>query len=63
MKSILDTLLFAFLQGTYEGLRDGTGAGRTHPTNPDWNEAYDRGLNVADTLRALAQALAQALMQ
>jgi hypothetical protein len=57
MTRIRDTHWFAFLQGTYEGLRYGTSAGRTHATKPTWNEAYDRGLNVADTLRALAQTL------
>jgi hypothetical protein len=59
MTHIRDTHWFAFLQGTYEGLRYGTSAGRTHPADQDWNEAYDRGLNAADTLRALAQTLTQ----
>jgi len=50
MKYIRNTLVFAFLQGLFEQLRDGCG-GRTHPTSADWNEAYDRGMNLADWLR------------
>ncbi len=46
-----DTLIFAFVQGFIEHLR-GYG-GRTHPTNQEWNESYDKGMNLADivTLR------------
>lgn len=50
LRFIRNTLLFAFLQGFYEQLRDGCG-GRTHTTNQDWNEAYDRGMNLADHFR------------
>ncbi|WP_162815056.1 hypothetical protein [Erythrobacter aureus] len=46
LRKIRNTLLFAFVQGFIENL-DGCG-GRTHPTNADWNEAYDRGMNFAD---------------
>jgi len=38
--------IFAFWQGFAEHL-DGCG-GRTHETDQDWNEAYDRGMNLAD---------------
>ena len=48
MYQIKDTLLFAFAQGLYERLTLGDAFGRTHPTNQDWNEAYDRGANLAD---------------
>ncbi len=47
-----NTTLFAWLQGFYERLRWGDGAGRTHATNQDWNEAYDRGMNAADWLQS-----------
>ena len=46
-----DTLIFAFLQGLYERLKWGDGFGRTHATNQDWNEAYDRGANLAYRIR------------
>ena len=46
---IRDSLAFAFLQGLIEHW-NGCG-GRTHPTNDDWNEAYDQGMNLADWLR------------
>jgi len=45
-----DKHLFAFWQGFFEQLRDGCG-GRTHPTDQGWNEAYDRGMNLADFFR------------
>lgn len=41
---------FAYLQGLYERARYCDGFGRTHETNQDWNEAYDRGANLADRL-------------
>lgn len=40
---------FAFFQGLLEHW-NGCG-GRTHPTSQDWNEAYDRGMNLADRMR------------
>lgn len=48
MNAIRDMRLFAFLQGFYECFRWGNGAGRTHETNMDWNEAHDLGMNLAD---------------
>lgn len=47
---IRNTLAFAFLQGLYERWTLGDGFGRTHPTNQDWNDAYDRGANLSDFL-------------
>ncbi len=41
--------VFAFVQGLFEHW--GGAGGRTHPTDQGWNEAYDRGMNVADWLR------------
>jgi hypothetical protein len=37
-----DWLIYAWLQGFIERLPNDS-CGRTHPTNQDWNEAYDRG--------------------
>lgn len=45
MRFIRNTKVFAFVQGFYEYWRNGDGMGRTHPTDQDWNEAYDRGRN------------------
>lgn len=45
-----DTVMFAFAQGFWERLTLGDAFGRTHETNQDWNEAYDRGANLADRL-------------
>ena len=45
-----DDLLFARYQGFYEYLMEGPDSGRTHPTNQDWNEAYDTGRNEAEAL-------------
>lgn len=50
MRWIRNTRAFAFMQGFYEALRWGDGAGRTHAHDQDWNEAYDRGMNLADWL-------------
>lgn len=47
---IRNTLAFAFWQGFHERRTLGDAFGRTHPDNQDWNEAYDRGANVADML-------------
>lgn len=49
LKAIRESLAFAFLQGLFEHW-NGHG-GRTHPENWQWNEAYDRGMNLADWLR------------
>lgn len=49
MRAVRDSIPFAFMQGLVENW-NGCG-GRTHPTNQDWNEAYDRGMNLADGLR------------
>lgn len=45
---IKNTKAFAFMQGLYERLMYGDGAGRTHPTDQNWNETYDQGMNFAD---------------
>lgn len=45
-------IVYAFLLGLYERYRYGDGYGQTHATNQDWNEAYDRGANLADKLTA-----------
>jgi hypothetical protein len=37
-----DTLIFAFVQGFIERLQSDA-FGRTHETNQDWNDAYDKG--------------------
>ncbi len=42
---------YAFVLGFVEHL-DGCG-GRTHDTDMDWNEAYDRGMNAADAWNSL----------
>ena len=52
---IKDTRLFAFWQGFCEHLRYDPD-GRTHATDGDWNEAYDRGWNLADKLTGRTQA-------
>jgi len=49
-----DLHIFAFWQGLYERLREGDAFGRTH-SDLEWNEAYDRGANVADALIALTR--------
>lgn len=45
-----NTKLFAFVQGVWERFRLGDAFGRTHPLDQDWNEAYDRGANLADRI-------------
>ncbi len=40
----------AFRLGFYECLRDGSGMGCTWANNQDLNEAYDRGMNLAEEL-------------
>lgn len=48
MKRIRNSRLFAFLQGFFERVTSNGDVGRTHPTNQGWNEAYDRGMNLAE---------------
>ncbi len=48
---MLINLLRAYFLGFQERLRWGDGFGRTHPQSNDWNEAYDRGANLADLIR------------
>lgn len=48
MRFIRDSRLYAYLLGFYERLRFGDGFGRSHQSNHDWNDAYDRGANLAD---------------
>jgi hypothetical protein len=43
--------IFAFWQGFWERLTLGDAFGRTHETDYGWNEAYDRGANLADRFR------------
>lgn len=50
MKIIKNSLAFAYVQGLYERIRWADGFGRTHPDNQSWNEAYDRGANLADKI-------------
>lgn len=52
MRAIRNSRVFAFLQGFVENW-NGCG-GRTHPTSADWNDSYDRGMNLADRLRGRA---------
>lgn len=56
-RRIRDSHTFAFLQGMYEAARFGECAGRTHATDHDWNEAYDRGMNVGEALRRVVLAV------
>lgn len=54
MKNVIfkvkETNSFAYLQGLYERIRYCDGFGRSHATNDDWNEAYDKGANLADKI-------------
>lgn len=47
MRRLRDTHIFAYWQGFFEHLRY-SGMVRSHPTDDDWNEAYDSGWNLAD---------------
>lgn len=42
-----NTLIYAWLVGFLDRLPNDS-CGRTHETSQDWNEAYDRGRNVAE---------------
>lgn len=53
MRIIRDSHVFAFLQGFWEQLSTKGCGGRTHETDGDWNEAYDRGMNLADRFLGL----------
>lgn len=47
---IRDSHAFAYCQGFWERWRLGDAFGRTHPTDIDWSEAYDRGANLSDRI-------------
>lgn len=47
---IRESQLYAWLCGFVERATYGDGFGRTHASNQNWNEAYDRGANMADSL-------------
>jgi len=49
-----DHLGFAFVQGFMERHLLGDSAGRTHPTDADWNDAYDSGMKLADLLISMS---------
>ena len=49
-RAIRDSLVYAYFQGFYERFTLDDGFGRTHPTNPAWNEAYDSGANLSDRI-------------
>ena len=49
LKVIKDTPIYAFMLGFYERLRWADGFGRTHATNNDWNDSYDKGANLSDS--------------
>lgn len=44
-----DTLIYAYVIGFVERLQSDA-FGRTHETNQDWNDAYDRGRGLAPRL-------------
>jgi hypothetical protein len=46
---IRETCLYAFIIGFVERLQSES-FGRTHETNQDWNDAYDRGRYLAARL-------------
>ncbi len=48
MRFIRDSRPYAFVLGLYERLRFGDSFGRTHESDAGWNDAYDRGANLAD---------------
>ncbi len=48
MRFIRDSRLYAYLLGFYERFRFGDAFGRTHESSCYWNDAYDRGANLAD---------------
>lgn len=50
IKSIKNTTSYAFILGFIERTRFYDGFGRTHATNQDWNDAYDKGANFSDKL-------------
>lgn len=50
MRFIRDSRPFAYGQGFLDYLRFGGFVGRTHPTDLGWNEAYDRGRSLAESL-------------
>lgn len=50
MKAIRNSKIFAFCQGFYEMVASPKSFGRSHPSCSDWNEAYDRGGNLAEKI-------------
>ena len=48
MNWLLDLHITAYVLGLWERARLGDAFGRTHPTDAGWDEAYDRGANLAD---------------
>lgn len=50
MSRYRDWHAFAFLQGFWEHLSTMGCGGRTHETDPGWNDAYDRGMNAAEPI-------------
>lgn len=48
----INTRMYAYWLGYYETRKYGGGMGCTHPTDQDWNEAYDRGMNLAERVRS-----------
>lgn len=49
MYAIRETALYAYVVGFIERLQSDA-FGRTHETNGDWNDAYDRGRALATRL-------------
>ena len=50
MRFIRNTHLYAFAQGFYERYTLGDGFGRSHATDYDWDDAYNRGANLSDSI-------------
>lgn len=53
LRIIRNTHTFAFLQGMREAFASDGSFGRTHSTDMDWCDAYDRGGNLGDWLAAI----------
>lgn len=47
--TIRNSNFYAYCQGFIEFFQS-PGTGRTHATDQDWNDAYDRGRNLADLI-------------
>ena len=50
MYKIRESPVYAYLAGFYERTKWVDGFGRTHETNSDWNDYYDKGANLSDKL-------------